>query len=204
MSGPAVEQASDYNKTPTYTVDEIRSHDSEYINPLPRRTNHHVDGLAVQGRRDMLHYHASHLLALAKAREAFQTIYDAFGNTDYSDSASEDHFEAIRDVAAKALRSLPPQPTAPTITPWQPIESAPKHKEVVVYREDAGTMLGIYTSPDQFVGEHEWDKIAAELGDSFEQEDWFLFCWDGSERVEGREIPTHWMPLPLPPQTVTK
>lgn len=79
---------------------------------------------------------------------------------------------------------------------WQPIETAPKFIDVLVYREDAGVMLGIYTSPDHLTPEHIWDKTAEELGDAFEQEDWFLFCIDGVERAEGDLVPTHWMPLP--------
>lgn len=83
---------------------------------------------------------------------------------------------------------------------WQPIETAPKYKEVLVYREDAGVMLAIYTSVDLYTSEYEWDETAEELGDSFEKADWFLFCWRGVERVEGNEKPTHWMPLPSPPK----
>ncbi len=83
---------------------------------------------------------------------------------------------------------------------WQPIETAPKYKEILVYRADAGAMLGIYTSVDQYTSEHNWDEVAEELGDAFDSPDWFLFCWDGVERVEGDEIPTHWMPLPDDPK----
>ena len=79
---------------------------------------------------------------------------------------------------------------------WQPISTAPKYIELLVYREDAGVMLGIYTSPDQFTPESHWDRTAEELGDAFEAEDWFLFCWDGAERAEDDLVPTHWMPLP--------
>lgn len=103
--------------------------------------------------------------------------------------------EGLMLITEKEYNSLSLQQT-PREAGWQPIATAPKYKEVLVYREDAGAMLGIYTSPDQFVGEYEWDKVAAEIGDSFEKEDWFLFCWNGVERVEGNEIPTLWQPLP--------
>jgi hypothetical protein len=82
---------------------------------------------------------------------------------------------------------------------WQPIETAPKHKEVLLYREDAGVMFGIFTSIDQFTSEQDWDRVAAEVGDAFEEDVWWLWCFDGAERVEGNEIPTHWQPLPAPP-----
>ncbi len=85
---------------------------------------------------------------------------------------------------------------------WQPIETAPKHTELLVYRRDAGIMLGIYTSPDQFTPESHWDDMAAELGDSFETEDWFLFCWDGAQRADADLVPTHWRPLPAEPITI--
>lgn len=84
---------------------------------------------------------------------------------------------------------------------WQSIETAPKYTELLVYRKDAGVMLGIYTSPDQFTPESHWDETAEALGDAFEAEDWFLFCWDGAERADGDLAPTHWMPLPMPPSS---
>lgn len=98
-----------------------------------------------------------------------------------------------------AQLDAPPQP--PPASQWQPVETAPKHTELLVYREDAGVMLGIYTSPDAFTPESCWDKTAEELGDAFEAEDWFLFCWDGAERADDDLAPTHWIPLPSPPET---
>jgi hypothetical protein len=74
---------------------------------------------------------------------------------------------------------------------WQPIETA------------AGVMLGIKTSIDQYTSEHDWDQVAAEAGDAFEEVVWWLFCFDGAERVEGNEIPTHWMPKPQQPAPYT-
>lgn len=39
-----------------------------------------------------------------RLREALRKISAAFGNTEYSDCASEDHFEAIHDIVRAALK----------------------------------------------------------------------------------------------------
>jgi hypothetical protein len=57
-----------------YDVEQIRQHDSEYIDPLPERTNHHVNGMAVQGRRDMIRHFDSLLSHNKTLRE---TLLDA-------------------------------------------------------------------------------------------------------------------------------
>lgn len=82
---------------------------------------------------------------------------------------------------------------------WQPIETAPSHREVLLYRKDAGVMLGIFTSIDQFTSEQDWDRVAEETGDFFEESVWWLFCFAGAEHVSGDEIPTHWMEKPDEP-----
>lgn len=65
---------SDDYETPQFSVDELRVHDKEYVNPLPRRTNHHVNGFAVQGRRDMLHHYDA-------LRAALEGLLDAVADT---------------------------------------------------------------------------------------------------------------------------
>lgn len=69
---------------------------------------------------------------------------------------------------------------------WQRIDSAPKHQNVLVWREDAGEPWVA-----QFTDATFYD---AENGDP-DDEAWF----DLAGRYEGVEAPTHWRPLPAPP-----
>lgn len=103
--------ADDVYETPCYSVEEIREHDVEYINPLPRRTSHGVNGFAVQGRRDMLH----HFAALQAENEALrERLLDALEyfedredvrdgpNGEPLPNAEMSMAQAIRDVLTKA------------------------------------------------------------------------------------------------------
>ena len=88
---------------------------------------------------------------------------------------------------------------------WRPIETAPKDgTEVLLWREDCGVMIGCYTSPDAFLSQQEIDRTCREHPEESDdwlfQEDWFGGSWqEGGWRLEGSEVPTHWMPLPPPP-----
>lgn len=84
-------------------------------------------------------------------------------------------------IVAIALRAELAKPEAG----WMPIESAPMHVEVMVWREDCGAWIAANTSIDAY----------QEDGDP-EDESWFSVAG----RHEGDEAPTHWMPLPPPPQ----
>ena len=74
---------------------------------------------------------------------------------------------------------------------WQPIETAPKDETTVLL---AGGII-----PGQYVGGEGWpDEIVAASFDGF---DWEIVSYDygaGSVRYEN---PTHWQPLPEPPQS---
>ncbi len=74
----------------------------------------------------------------------------------------------------------------------------PKHKEILLYREDAGVMMGQYTYCAEWVTDEEIEEHRLTEGALFEEDFWAL-CLDGIERLEGDEIPTHWMPIPEPP-----
>lgn len=82
------------------------------------------------------------------------------------------------------------------ITSWQLIETAPKDgTEILAHREDAGVFMIRYTSPVEFLTESECEK----MGEDSEASDWFYSDFVAGGRLEGSEIPTHWMPLPKPP-----
>ena len=81
---------------------------------------------------------------------------------------------------------------------WQPIETAPKDgTEILLWREDCGQFIGAYTSYDAYASERECEELDEA---SLFQKDWFGagIPW-GMERMEGSDVPTHWMPLPPPP-----
>lgn len=86
---------------------------------------------------------------------------------------------------------------------WRNIASAPDHKEILLYREDAGVLLGIFTCLDNLLYDREKDDF---LENSSEDElfelAYFAFLPNGGiERLEGAELPTHWMPLPEAPES---
>jgi hypothetical protein len=84
------------------------------------------------------------------------------------------------------------------VSEWQPIDTAPKDgSEILGYRSDCGVLIIRWTSPDEFLHEAELEKIGWE---SSEKEDWFCADFIAGGRLEGEETPTHWMPLPLPPE----
>lgn len=81
---------------------------------------------------------------------------------------------------------------------WQPIETAPKDgTEILGWREDCGVLLIRWTSCSEFLTDSELDKM--DEGTAY-REDWFCADFVQGARLEGEEAPTHWLPLPEPPQ----
>ncbi|WP_167670810.1 DUF551 domain-containing protein [Allopusillimonas ginsengisoli] len=78
---------------------------------------------------------------------------------------------------------------------WEPIETAPKHTEVLVWREDSGPFIAKLTDPYEVITVEEMERENLEFRDDFEE--WYsdAYGWQ-----EGNEKPTHWMPLPAPLQ----
>lgn len=80
---------------------------------------------------------------------------------------------------------------------WKPIETAPKDgTELLLWRADSGVILARWIAPCDFLTDEEIEKNHA---DDSEEPDWFH-----ADYVQGGRItdgaPTHWMPLPEPPQ----
>lgn len=83
---------------------------------------------------------------------------------------------------------------------WQPIDTAPKDgRELLAWREDAGVMLIRWTSPIEFMTTDELEAQSSDDNDWMDKEDWFCSDFICGVRLEGSEVPTHWMPLPAPP-----
>lgn len=80
----------------------------------------------------------------------------------------------------------------------QTIETAPKDgSEILVWREDCGWLIASYTSLDAFpMTQSELDELDEE---TLFQKDWFTQF--GQHRLEGSEVPTHWMTLPDAPES---
>ena len=86
---------------------------------------------------------------------------------------------------------------------WQDISTAPKDgTEILAWREYDGVFIARYTRMIDFMtdGEIEQVKIEYSLDDEdTEAYDWFYADFISGGRLEGREIPTHWMPIPKEP-----
>lgn len=81
---------------------------------------------------------------------------------------------------------------------WQPIETAPKDgTEIFGWHRDCGVMMIRWTSCEAFCTDAEMRGMSDE---AIHQQDWFCADWAHGDRLEGDLIPTHWMPLPEPPQ----
>ena len=79
---------------------------------------------------------------------------------------------------------------------WEDISTAPKDgTEIIGWRKDCGFILIRYTCLDDFLTDKEKEAYDEE---TCAKEDWFFADFIQGGRLEGDEIPTHWM-LPSPP-----
>lgn len=93
--------------------------------------------------------------------------------------------ELRRLHAAIELRELPTQP-AVQLSDWQDIESAPKGEMVLIY------VPNMYDTP-YFIAHFS----------TFESEKGYWRVGGSTARI-GKDLPTHWQPLPAPPQQAIK
>ncbi|MBX6510491.1 hypothetical protein BTW15_01355 [Pseudomonas syringae pv. tomato] len=78
---------------------------------------------------------------------------------------------------------------------WQPMESCPKHVDVLFFNERNGVIPGRLTDADSFMTDKERDEWDG--GEEAQYRiDAFGFGHWGVDRMDGSEAPTHWMPYP--------
>ncbi|MDH0277287.1 MULTISPECIES: hypothetical protein [unclassified Stenotrophomonas] len=78
---------------------------------------------------------------------------------------------------------------------WQPIESAPKGQEVLVWRPDQGVFIAMIATPDMVMSESDIEECC--LPEDFEE--WYCEAWGW---LEDDLRPTQWMPKPAEPEAV--
>lgn len=84
---------------------------------------------------------------------------------------------------------------------WQPIETAPTDgTEVLGYRDDAGVFIMRYAAAVEFMTSREIDESDLSEDDLHDTDWWYADFIEGG-LLDGDMAPTHWMPLPEPPET---
>lgn len=83
---------------------------------------------------------------------------------------------------------------------WQPIETAPKDgTEILGFREDAGVFIVRWCNCYDFMTDAECDETEMN-DDQLSEPDWFYADFIKGGRLDGDLAPTHWQPLPEPPE----
>ena len=120
----------------------------------------------------------------------FYDLVDIVGvqNIDHLSRLDPDTVRQLCLLALKGLEAHQPRDIA----------TAPRDgTEIRAFREDAGWMVAKYGACDMFpLSDSEAEEIPE---DSYWQQDWWAYTFDGVQRLEAQETPTHWMPLPSPP-----
>lgn len=69
---------------------------------------------------------------------------------------------------------------------WRPFGTAPEDgTEILAYRQDSGVIVVHFVSPSDY------------NSDGDDEPEWFTIT---GEHLCGDELPTHWMPMPSPPE----
>ena len=130
--------------------------------------------------------------ALARV-SAYLAEYDKFKGVHPEEIHGLNH-EILRKSDLRALIEA-----VRAVTP-RPIEEAPRHEELLLYREDCGWVIGQHTCLAEFMTDSEVEN--SELSeDDLHDDDWWCYSQDGLERLSNGGNPTHFIPLdalPLP------
>ncbi len=107
--------------------------------------------------------------------------------TDHEMEPSDDG-EWVRFEDVAAVTSHPQEAETP---PWQPIETAPKMRTILVYGCEASRRI--------------WGRAYYFKGVPGDGEGWIAssFYTEPKDDMRGSFTPTHWMPLPAPPVVKT-
>jgi hypothetical protein len=129
----------------------------------------------------------------SKMREEFEVWAESRGLDLYC--SRKDIYEEMETLWAwsawKASRT-----SLPT---WQPMDTCPKHVDVLFFQERNGVIPGRLTDADSFMTDKERDEWDGGEEAQF-RIDAFGFGHWGVDRMEGSEAPTHWMPCPEGPE----
>ncbi len=82
---------------------------------------------------------------------------------------------------------------------WQSIETAPSHKDILLYRKDAGVFMGRRSYMADWLVDENAPNINELTDDELWNVDWWSYERDGVMRLDADLAPTHWMPLPPEP-----
>ncbi|UZJ58584.1 hypothetical protein OKW98_18580 [Pseudomonas sp. KU26590] len=82
---------------------------------------------------------------------------------------------------------------------WQPMETCPKHVDVLFFNERNGVIPGRLTDADSFMTDKERDEWDGGEEAQF-RIDAFGFGHWGVDRMDGLETPILWMPYPEEPE----
>lgn len=111
--------------------------------------------------------------------------------------------DAPKSQNAHQAAALRGEPEAAGQGRWQLIETAPKDgTEVLAYREDCGPFIARWTNAAELMTTEEMEREQLDDETLF-AEDWFYADFIQGGRADGSEAPTHWMPLPEPPQAAS-
>lgn len=109
------------------------------------------------------------------------------------------------------LRKRSELPESFYVLHWQPIDTAPKDKPILgwcvhkadPYYEEGGDRLTIYGAHAEGLGAVPDGPHVLEWGGEYSEDDWTIPNWwfrYGSDFLEVAN-PTHWMPMPDPPES---
>jgi len=90
------------------------------------------------------------------------------------------------------------QASGEALPTWQPMDTCPKHVDVLFFNERNGVIPGRLTDADSLMTDKERDEWEGDEEGQY-RIDAFGFGHWGVDRMDGLETPSHWMPYPEEP-----